>query len=373
MPGNSIHLFSIFGIPIKIHLSWIIIFVLITWSLAAGYFPQAHPDWPPRLYWAIGIITSLLFFLSVLLHELSHSVVARMRGMEVRDIMLFVFGGVSEIRDEPSSAGTEFVMAFVGPLTSIAIGGISYLLHMLLRNISEPAAATAYYLFWINMLLGLFNLVPGFPLDGGRVLRSIIWGITRDLEKATRWAVHSGVFVAYGLIFLGIWSIFGQNVIGGLWFIFIGWFLNNAAQSALSQSVIRRVLQGHSVDEVVNRNCHLVPAEESLDTLVHDHILAEGRRCLPVIEDGRIVGLVTVHNVKEAPREKWPSIHAKEIMVPMDRVKAIQSEQDLWTAFRKMSEEDVNQLAVVSDGHFVGLVGRDSLLNFIRLRSELGE
>jgi Zn-dependent protease len=369
---NSIRLFTLFGIPINIHVSWLIIFFLITWSLAAGYFPQQHPNWDPRLYWVIGVITSLLFFLSVLLHELSHSVVARLRGMEVRDIVLFVFGGVSEIKDEPSSAGAEFVMAFVGPLTSFIIGGICFGAYLLLRNVSEPAAATARYLFWINILLGAFNLVPGFPLDGGRVLRSIVWGITRNLEKATRWAVHSGMFVAYGLIFLGIWTVFHKNVVGGLWFIFIGWFLNNAAQSALSQSIIRHMLSGHTVQEVVNRDCPQVPEDLPLDVLVHDHILAEGRRCLPVVEDGHIVGIVTVHNVKQAPRDQWPRIHVRDVMVPMEQVKAVGPEQDLWTAFRKMGEENVNQLAVMEGGRFVGMVGRNTLMDFIRLRADIG-
>jgi Zn-dependent protease len=368
---NSIRLFSLFGIPIKVHVSWIIIFFLITWSLAAGYFPHQHPNWDPRLYWVVGIVTSLCFFLSVLLHELAHSVVARLRGMEVRDIVLFVFGGVSEIKDEPASAGIEFTMAFVGPLMSFIIGGVSYILYLLLRGVSEPAAATALYLSWINLLLGAFNLVPGFPLDGGRVLRSIVWGITRDLEKATRWAVRSGTFVAYGLIFLGIWAVFGGNVVGGLWFVFIGWFLNSAAQSAQSQSLIKHLLAGHAVREAVNRDCARVPADMSLDTLVHDHILAEGRRCLPVVEEGRIVGIVTVHNVKLAPRDQWERIRVRDVMVPMEEVKAVKQEEDLWTAFRRMSEEDVNQLAVTDDGRFVGMIGRDALMGFMRLRAEL--
>ena len=183
MERNSLYLFKVFGIPIRVHASWLLIFILVTLMLAMEYFPhQSGYRWPALEYWVVGIIASLIFFLSVLLHELAHSVVARRCGMNVRDIVLFVFGGVSELGEEPASAEIEFVMAFVGPLMSFVIGAVSLGVERLTRNVSEPVSAVAHYLFIINVLLGIFNMVPGFPLDGGRVLRSILWGVTGDLS-----------------------------------------------------------------------------------------------------------------------------------------------------------------------------------------------
>lgn len=367
---NSVPLLQIFGIQIKIHVSWLIIFILITWSLALG-FPQQHPDWSSQLRWGVAVATSLLFFLSILLHELAHSLIARMQGLEVKDIVLFIFGGVSQIREEPVSAKREFLMAFVGPLTSFALGGLCFVVYFLIREASMPAAAIARYLAYINVLLGAFNLVPGFPLDGGRVLRSIIWGITGDLQKATRWAARSGIFVSYALILLGILAFFNRNPIGGLWFAFIGWFLNNAAQSTQSHAVIKQILEGHKVRELVSQECASVSAEMSLEELVHDHFLAKGCRCLPVIEENHMMGLVTVHNVKQAPREAWPQIRVRQVMVPLDRVIAVRPDQDLWSAFEQMSESGVNQLAVMEDGRLAGMLGRDAVIGFIRLHAEL--
>ena len=215
MERNSVYLFKVFGIPIRVHVSWLIIFALITLILAANYFPnESHHQWAAWIYWVLGIVTSLLFFVSVLLHELAHSVVARRRGMKVRDIVLFIFGGVSELGDEPGSAATEFIMAFVGPLTSFVLGGLSLLLYWLTRDVSEPVSAIANYLGFINILLGIFNLIPGFPLDGGRVLRAILWGITGDLQRSTRWASRMGSFFAYAFIFVGIfWMVFAEGLL----------------------------------------------------------------------------------------------------------------------------------------------------------------
>ncbi len=258
-----------------------------------------HYKWPAATYWIVGITTSLLFFLSVLLHELAHSVVARRRGMKVRDIVLFIFGGVSELGDEPGSAATEFIMAFVGPLTSFVLGVVSLALYWLTRHVNEPVSAVAYYLFFINIILGLFNLIPGFPLDGGRVLRAILWGITGDLQRSTRWATRMGSFIAYAFIFVGIcWIVFLREYMNGLWFVFIGWFLNNAAQSSYSNMLVKHVLGGHTASEIVNRNCPRVAPDLPMDALVNNYILAQGLRCLPVVEGERLLGLVTWQSVK---------------------------------------------------------------------------
>ena len=372
MERNSVYLFKIFGIPIRVHVSWLIIFALVTLSLAMEYFPHvSRYTWPTWTYWVIGGITSLLFFLSVLLHELAHSVVARWRGMKVRDIVLFIFGGVSELGEEPGSAQTEFIMAFVGPLTSFAIGAFSLVLYLFTKRVSEPVSAVAYYLFVINVFLGLFNLIPGFPLDGGRVLRAIMWGITGDLNRSTRWASRLGSFIAYAFIFAGIcWMAFYRDFFNGLWLVFIGWFLNNAAQSTYRNLLVKHILSGHTANEIVNRNCQRVPPDQPMDALVNQYFLAEGLRCLPVVEGERLLGLVTWQSVKAAPPEQWSRMRAIDAMIPVERVKSVRPNCDLWSALEQMTGEGSDQLAVVQDGQLVGLLSRDAIMGFLQLHAE---
>jgi len=372
MERNSVYLFKIFGIPIRVHVSWLIIFVLVTLSLVTDYFPRVrHYQWPALTYWIVGITTSLLFFVSVLLHELAHSVVARRRGMKVRDIVLFIFGGVSELGDEPGSAATEFIMAFVGPLTSFALGAGSLLLYWLTRTVSEPVSAIAYYLGIINIFLGIFNLIPGFPLDGGRVLRAILWGITGDLQRSTRWASRLGSIIAYSFIFGGIcWIVFLREYMNGLWLIFIGWFLNNAALSTYSNMLVKHVLGGHTANEIVNRNCSRIAPDLPMDAVVNNYILAQGLRCLPVVEGERLLGLVTWQSVKAVPPEQWSRMHAVNAMVPIEQVKAVRPDCDLWNALEQMGGEGVSQLAVAQDGQLVGLLTRDAIMGFLQLHAE---
>jgi Zn-dependent protease len=372
MERNSLYLFKIFGIPIRIHFSWIIIFGLVTLSLVTEYFPHvSRYRWPAATYWIVGIVTSLLFFLSVLLHELAHSVVARQRGIKVRDIVLFIFGGVSELGDEPGSAQTEFIMALVGPLTSFAIGVVSLVLYLFTRTVSEPVSAVARYLGVINLILGVFNLIPGFPLDGGRVLRAILWGVTGDLKRSTRWASRTGSVIAYGFIFGGIcWLVFLRDFWNGLWFAFIGWFLNNAAQSSYANMLIKHVLGGHAAGEIVNRNCARVPPDLPMDVVVNQYILAEGLRCLPVVEGERLMGLVTWQSVRAAPPEQWSRMRAVDAMIPIERVKMVRPDCDLWNALEEMNSEGTSQLAVAQDGQLVGLLTRDAIGGFLQLHGE---
>jgi Zn-dependent protease len=236
MPG-TFRIGKIAGIDIDIHVSWIIIVVLLTVSLATGWFPQLYAGWSTPTYWLIAFLSSLLLFVSVLLHELAHSLVARRRGLPVKSITLFIFGGVSNIEMEPGTPGIEFQMAFVGPLTSLLIGAICFLLQVPLRGSNSPLEGILFYLAVTNILLGFFNLIPGFPLDGGRVLRSIIWRITGNLQQATRVASLTGQFIAYLFILLGIWIFFVGDILDGIWLGFIGWFLLSAAQSANAQSM----------------------------------------------------------------------------------------------------------------------------------------
>ncbi len=323
MVKGSFTLGRVAGISINIHISWLIIFVLVTWSLAVSYFPQQYPDWSAPLYWSLGVSASLLFFASVLLHELAHSLVARSRGIPVRAITLFIFGGVSEIAQEPTTPGTELLMALVGPVTSFLLAGFFGFLWLLARSIDSPLSALNLYLASINGILGGFNLIPGFPLDGGRVLRAILWGITGSLERATRYASLVGQGIAYLFILLGIWQVVTGNWINGLWIAFIGWFLDNAAQTSYRQVAMKRMLSGHTVGEAMNRDCYAIAPTVTLERFIHEHILGTGRRCFPVVEGGEVIGLLTLHNVKEVPRERWAAVMAREVMTPLDQLRSV--------------------------------------------------
>jgi Zn-dependent protease/predicted transcriptional regulator len=372
MLKNSIRIARIGGISINIHVSWILIFILVTWTLAVGYFPQYYPHWSPVLSWGIGVITSILFFVSVLVHELAHSFVARARGLPVHDITLFIFGGVSQLEDEPETAVTEFIMALVGPLTSIILGVCFGVVGLAASGVNEPLAAIGKYLGWINIWLGVFNLIPGFPLDGGRVLRSILWQASGKLERATRWASLVGQAVAYLFILAGIWWIFTGDWVGGLWIAFIGWFLDNAASSSYRQLTVRNLLVGHKVKEVMSHDCLAVSPDTTLADIVNEQVMPKGARCFPVVEGGVVRGLLTLHNIKGVSQDRWPTTTVRQVMTPADGLKKVGPEEELWAAMQHMTEEGVNQLPVMDDGRLLGMLGRDNIVSFIRVRGELG-
>ena len=372
MSSNSLYVGRFFGIPVRVHASWFLVFLIVSISLAGSYFPQRFPQASPALHWTLGIAASLLFFASVLAHELAHSVVARRRGLPVHDIVLFIFGGVSQISEEPRTPATELLMAIVGPLTSLVLGIVFLLLWLLVQDANAPLSAVLMYLGGINLSLGLFNLVPGFPLDGGRVLRALLWWRTRSLERSTRWASRVGQFVAYSLIIVGIWQVIGGNLGGGLWIAFIGWFLDNAAQSSYRQLTLRNLLSGHTAGEIMTRGCAAIPPEGRLQEVVDQHILFSGRRCLPVKEGDSLLGLLTVHRIKGFPREEWAWRTAREAMIPLAELRTIAPAQELVDALNQMAEDGVNQLPVVEKGQLVGLLTRENITTFLRIKSELG-
>src|SRR5437016_400663 len=304
MPG-SFRIGKIAGIDIDINVSWIIILVLLTVSLATGWFPQLYPGWSSGTYWVVGLISALLLFVSVLLHELAHSLVARQRGLPVKNITLFIFGGVSNIEQEPKSPGIEFQMAVVGPLTSLVIGFVCFLLQLPLRGSNSPLEGILFYLAVTNVLLGVFNLIPGFPLDGGRVLRSIVWRITGSMRQATRVASITGQIIAYLFILLGIWLFFTGNILNGIWLGFIGWFLLSAAQAAHAQVMLESVVRGVTVGEVMNPKPATVPANISLQQLVDAYFLPGGLRYALVTQGEQLVGLMTLSDIRHVPREQW--------------------------------------------------------------------
>ncbi len=379
MLKNSIRIARIGGISINIHVSWFLIFILITWTLAVSYFPLNYPAWSPALYWTVGLVTSILFFVSVLLHELAHSFVAKARGLPVHDITLFILGGVAQLSEEPQTPGTEFVMAVVGPLASIVLGVCFVAVSFAARGVIPPLAALAGYLAFINVLLGFFNLIPGFPLDGGRVLRSILWQATGNLQRATRWASLVGQVVAYLFILAGIAMVFGVHIpflgtglVSGLWFVFIGWFLDNAASSSYRQLTVKNLLAGHKVREVMSRDCPEVSPGLTIERLVNEYVLPAGARCFPVVQGSLVRGLLTIHNIKGVPQGRWGTTTVEQVMTPLDGLKRVGPEEELWAAMQNMTADGVNQLPVMDDGQLLGMLGRDNIVSFIRIKGELG-
>jgi len=370
----GIPLGKFFGISIRLHYSWFIVFVLVTWALAASYFPLNYPAWSLTTSIVAGVLTSLLFFCSLLAHELMHSIVARAAGVPVHSITLFIFGGVSQMTEEPKHPKDELRIALAGPLTSLVIGMICWAIHFLLQGTTEFVAGISFWLGWINFFLAGFNLIPGFPLDGGRVLRSILWWRSQDLRRATRIASNIGRGVGYLFIFGGIWLIFFWGLWwNGLWLAFIGWFLENAAVGSYRQLALRDMLQGHTVSEVMTQDCPVVPPELTIDQLVQEHILTSGRRCFPVVEHSHVLGLVTIHNIKALARDLWNTKTVKEAMTPLDSLKLVRPNEDLSTVLQILTEGDMNQVPVVDDNNnIIGMVARDNLLSYISVRGELG-
>jgi Zn-dependent protease len=365
-----------FGIQLRLHYSWFFIFALVTWALAAAYYPSVYPSWSLSARIAAGLITSVLFFGSVLIHELMHSIVSQRQGIPVQSITLFIFGGVSQITSEPKKPSDEFRMAIVGPLSSLIIGGILLGVYFQLRSVDTFAAqfatAIAYWLGYINLLLGAFNLIPGFPLDGGRVLRSLIWWRSHNLTSATRIASNAGRVVGFIFIFLGIYFIFTGNWVNGIWLALIGWFLESAAVGSYQQLLMQEMLKGHVASEVMSSDCVVVPPDMTIDHLVNGNILTSGRRCFPVGSGSEIMGLMTLHNVKEVPREQWSTETVKEAMTPFDKLKWVRPDEELSSVLRILTQDDINQVPVVQDNKIVGMVSRENLLNFVNIRSRLG-
>ncbi|HUW24115.1 MAG TPA: site-2 protease family protein [Patescibacteria group bacterium] len=387
---GGIRLGRVFGIEVDIDASWFLIFLLVTFNLALGVFPALHPGWGAILNWGIGLLASLLFFGSVLAHELAHSLVARRRGLPVDKITLFLFGGVSNIEEEPPSPGTEFLIAFVGPLTSIILGVIFLLLGVGLArtegftgaNLGEslgrlgPFSTLLLWLGPINILLGVFNLIPGFPLDGGRLLRSILWAVTDDLKKATQYAAFAGqafgwLFIAIGVAMaLGIEvPFFGSGLIGGLWLVFIGWFLSSLAVQGYQQVVAEDVLGKVSVAEIMRQKFPAVRPDISVEELVNEHIMGSENRAFPVMTDEKLLGLVTLDDIRKIPRNQWQKARVEQIMTPREKLITVTPENKATEALKTLAREDVNQLPVVKDEKLVGLVSRRDIILWLQVRS----
>jgi Zn-dependent protease len=371
MNQRGVSLGRVLGIPIRLDYSWFLIFALVAWTLAVGYFPGEFKNWSTIQYWVVGIITAIIFFVSVILHELGHSVVARHFKIPVSSISLFVFGGVSQIETEPPSAKVEFLMAIVGPLVSFALAGVFGLLQRAFAAYA-PLLALAKYLAYINVALGLFNLIPGFPLDGGRVFRSIVWSATHSQRRATTIAGSLGRFIGFLFILFGVYLVITGNWINGLWISFVGWFLESAALSQVQQQKIHDLLAGRRVSQAMSTTYTTILPDITVQQLVDRHILGSGQRSFVVQEGDRVAGLLTMHCIKELPREEWPTTPAVQIMIPLAQVKRTETGADLWTAMEEMSRDGVNQLPVMEDGRILGMLRREDIISYLRSLREVG-
>lgn len=369
--GSGIRIGRILGIPIFLHASWFIIFALITFSLQSQFRGQ-HPEWTEIQHWTAGILTSILFFSSVLFHEFAHSVVALRYKIPVISVTLFIFGGLARIGREPASAKQEFNIAVAGPLSSYFLAGAFYGVTRVFPN-NEMVGALSGWLAWINFSLATFNLVPGFPLDGGRIFRAIVWGVTGSFTKATKYASRSGQFIAYLMILSGIVVGLKTSLFNGLWLAFIGWFLLSASTESYAQLAIRRALEGLRAADIMNPELPTVPRNISLEDYMYE-LLRTGRRCHFVTSGpGEIVGLMTVHTLNKIPREEWSHTSVQAAMVPLDKLHSAAPEEPVLRVLERMQNEDINQMPVVADGKFIGLITRDGILRMIQTRLELGE
>lgn len=371
----QIKLGRIFGIKIGLHYSWLIIALLIAFSLA-GHFGAAHPNWDRGVIWGMAIITAVLFFAAILAHELSHALVAIKRGLPVRSITLFALGGVAELEKEAEDAKTEFLVSIVGPLASAAIGFVCLMLAWVLgwTMMTEPTTPLMAMLVWlgyINFGLAIFNLLPGFPMDGGRVFRAIVWWRTGSAQRATRVASLTGQFVAFAFIIFGIFSFFGGAGFSGLWMAFIGWFLLNAAKAAYAQQELTERLRGVRVGDLMTRDCSVVDGNANLQTFVHDYLLHTGRRCFLVAEQGEVTGLITSNEVKGIEQARWPYTTVFAVMRPLEQLRTVTPETPVSEALEIIGRDDVNQLPALVNGRLEGMISRDQILRYLLTRAEL--
>lgn len=375
MFGKPVTLFKILGFEVKIDLSWLVLAALITWSLAKGLFPEYYKNLSNTSYWWMGAAGAIGLFLSIIFHELSHSIVARKSGMQIRGITLFIFGGVSEMEDDPPDYRTEFLMAAAGPLASIFIGIIMFLLYFWGQKSGWPVEANGVfsYLAWINLLLAVFNLMPAFPLDGGRVLRSILWKWKKDLRWATNLSAKVGSGFGVTMIILGIIFIFRGNFIGGLWWLMIGFFLRSAAIMSFQQVVAKEIFHEEKVKDLMVKNPLTVPRTTSLDDFIHNYVYKYHFDMFPVISSGKLVGCISVRQAAAIPRNEWPMHTVNEIMQPLSKGTTVGQEEDAFKALAIMNHTGNSRLMVVDGDQLVGILVLKDMLKFLSLKMSLND
>ncbi len=369
--GGAVTLFRIFGIPVRVHASWLLILGLLTWSLSVGYFPQVLPGLPPAALWAEGLLAALLLFASVFLHELAHSIAALRYGIPVSAITLHIFGGVSQLEQEPDRPGAEFVIAIVGPLTSFAIAAVLAAATALVGPAPAPRAVIGY-LVMVNLVVGVFNLVPGFPLDGGRLLRAALWKARGNLEWATRMASVAGSTVALALIGLGVFRVFAGEFIGGLWFVLIGLFLRQAAEGSYQQVMLRGALGKLAVGDVMTRDVIHVPADLPVARAVDEFFWRHRVSSFPVLDDGRVVGILALDQLRQVPPERRDDVRVRDLMLPLTEAFVAAPGEPLWRAFEKLAQNGLGRLAVMEGGRLVGYLSLKDVTHVVAIRSGIG-
>jgi Zn-dependent protease/CBS domain-containing protein len=363
---GSLKIATVMGIPIRVHFSWLIIFGLITWSLSTFYFPQAAPQLPALSYWASGAIAALLLFFSVAFHELSHSFVALRYKLTIINITLFIFGGVAQMKGEPPSPKAEFRIAVAGPLSSFFLS-LMFAAAYHLTGV-QVIKALFSYLAQLNLILGAFNLIPGFPMDGGRVVRAFLWKRSNDFFHATRKASSYGQKIAMLFIMFGLLSIF-TGFPGGLWIMLIGWFLYSAAQASYQQAGLQQTLVGIKVRNIMVRDIITISSGLTVDSAVNDYFLKYGYGGFPVVDDGRFLGFATLKEIKDVSREKWKDVRISEIFVSHDKKWEVSQEDDVMKALEIMISEDKGRLVVTENEKITGLITRNGIAKYIQIMS----
>ncbi len=372
---TDIKLGRVFGIQIGLNYSWFLIAFLIVLSVA-GEFSSAHKGWSQGLVWSLAVLTALLFFVSLLLHELAHSLVAKSRNLPVRAITLFALGGVSQIEKNPADAQTEFWMAIVGPITSCMLGGLCLGAARWCGWTPGATAATPFvamlvWLGYINLGLGIFNLIPGYPLDGGRVLRAALWWKTGNADQSTRLATRIGEGVGFAFIAFGMMQVFGGAGLNGLWIAFIGWFLMQAAAQSYREVEVAPFLARRHVSDLMSSDCPTVDGHLDVQHFVDEEMLRSGKRCFFVDDDGTLAGLITPHEIKHVERSQWSSTRLSSVMLPAARLRTVTPETSLKDALELMATQDLNQLPVLEHGSLRGMISRSQVLQLFQTRAEL--
>jgi Zn-dependent protease len=372
---NGFRIGSIFGFEIRIDLSWFIILFLIIWSFSVAVFPQALPGLTTTTYLIMGIGGALVFFASLLAHELSHSLVAKTKGIEVESITLFVFGGMARTKSEATSPGDEFQIAGVGPLASFVIAALLWGSARVwtIAGGGEEVAIVLDYLGFLNLVLAVFNLLPGFPLDGGRVFRSIVWKVTGSLDRATKVATTGGRWLGWVLIGLGILQVFQGLTMPGLWMVFIGWFLRNAAESSYQQHRIRDVLAGVRADQTMSPSPQTVPADATLQRMMDEVFMRSRYVAFPVVDGAETIGLVTLHQLREVPREKWADTTVRDMMLPLDPSLVVAPEENMMVVMDRLRSSAAGRVVVMQDGRLVGIITARDVTHWLERARQLEE
>jgi Zn-dependent protease/CBS domain-containing protein len=373
MFGNNFTLFEILGFRVRANVSWLFLAVLVTWSLAAGYFPAAYPDLTTATYWWLGIVATIGLFFSLLFHELSHSVVARARGLEIKGITLFLFGGVSEMAMEPNRPNDEFWIAIAGPAASVLLAGVFYGLALGLQALSVPefVAGVPARLALLNLVLAGFNMVPGFPLDGGRVLRAILWHFKGDLRWATRWATRLGQGFGFLLAALGVVNVLNGNFIAGMWWFLIGLFMHGAATASYQRLIAQQALKTEAVRDVMTPNPVTVPPDISVSRFIEDYLYRFSYDLFPVVAGERLVGCVSLKDVQSLPRDEWGLATVGRIAESCTENNTIRADADAAEALERMQRTGNGRLLVTDARRLVGVLTLKDLLHRLAVRDAL--